>query len=64
MTDPYIEPTISSFLSFDEADKHFTNALHLLGGCQPNDLLPESDGLTAGRLTEIISAILALETTQ
>src|SRR6185503_11392289 len=27
----------------DEADKHFTNALHLLGGCQPNDLLPESD---------------------
>jgi chemotaxis protein methyltransferase CheR len=46
-----------------EADKHFTNALHLLRGCQPNDLLPESDGLTAGRLTEIISAILALETT-
>ncbi len=45
-----------------EADKQFTNALHLLGRCQPNDLLPESDGLTAGRLTEIISSILALET--
>jgi chemotaxis protein methyltransferase CheR len=47
----------------DEADKHFTNALHLLRGWQPDDLLPESDGLTAGRLSEIISSILALETT-
>ena len=25
----------------DQADKHFTNALRLLRGCQPNDLLPE-----------------------
>ena len=47
----------------DEAVKHFNNALHLLHDCQSNDVLPESDGLTAGRLAEIISSILALETT-
>jgi chemotaxis protein methyltransferase CheR len=46
----------------DEADKHFANASHLLRGCQPGDLLPESDGLTAGRLTEIISSIVDMET--
>ena len=47
----------------DEANKHFANASHLLQGCQPGDLLLESDGLTAGRLTEIISSIVALEST-
>jgi chemotaxis protein methyltransferase CheR len=47
----------------DEADKHFANASHLLRDCQPGDLLPESDGLTAGRLTEIISSIVAMELT-
>jgi chemotaxis protein methyltransferase CheR len=41
-----------------EADKHFGNASHLLGGYQPDDALPESDGLTAGRLTETIAAIV------
>jgi len=45
-----------------EADKHFANALHLLGRYQPNDLLPESDGLTAGRLTETITAMAGMET--
>jgi chemotaxis protein methyltransferase CheR len=44
----------------DEADKHFANTLHLLKDCQPGDVLPESDGLTAGRLIEIISSITAL----
>ena len=44
-----------------EADKHFANALSLLGGYQPNDLLPESDGLTAGRLTEFITSMTAME---
>lgn len=39
------------------ADRHFTNALHLLQRCQPGDLLPESDGLTAGRLAETITAL-------
>ncbi len=40
-----------------EARKHFANALDLLRRCQPDDLLPESDGLTAGRLTETLTSI-------
>jgi chemotaxis protein methyltransferase CheR len=47
----------------DEADKHFTNASRLLKACQPEDVIPESDGLTAGRLMEIISSFAALGTT-
>ena len=46
-----------------DADKHLSNAFQLVRLCQTNDLLPESDGLTAGRLTEIISSILDLQTT-
>lgn len=46
----------------DESQRHFANALHLLGRYQPNDLLPESDGLTAGRLTETITAMNDVET--
>jgi chemotaxis protein methyltransferase CheR len=38
-----------------EAHKHFADALHLLRHHRPDDLLPESDGLTAGRLTETIA---------
>lgn len=45
----------------DEADKHFANALRLLRSHQANDLLPESDGLTAGRLTEIITSMTTME---
>jgi chemotaxis protein methyltransferase CheR len=41
----------------DEADKHFANTLDLLGRLLPHDVLPESDGLTAGRLTETITAM-------
>lgn len=44
-----------------EADRHFANALDLLRRCQPNDLLPESEGLTAGRLTQTITALSTLE---
>ena len=40
-----------------EADKHFSNALHLLCRYQPNDPLPESDGLTAGRLMETLTSM-------
>jgi len=40
-----------------EADKHFENALRLLARLEPNDLLAESDGLTAGRLAEAIVAL-------
>ena len=45
----------------EEADKHFTSALQLLKKCEPGELLPESDGLTAARLTEIINSIATLE---
>jgi chemotaxis protein methyltransferase CheR len=41
----------------DQADKHFANTLDLLGRLQPHDVLPESDGLTAGRLTETLTVM-------
>ncbi|MDB6038376.1 MAG: methyltransferase, CheR-type [Verrucomicrobiales bacterium] len=47
----------------DDAGKHFANALDLLRDCPPDELLPESDGLTAGRLMEIITSLVALEST-
>ncbi|MCL5035005.1 MAG: tetratricopeptide repeat protein [Bacteroidetes bacterium] len=37
-----------------EARKHFQNALGLLGSYRQDEILPESDGLTTGRLKEII----------
>jgi len=43
----------------DEATKHFANAMPLLARLQPDDRLPESDGLTAGRLTDTIAALTA-----
>jgi chemotaxis protein methyltransferase CheR len=43
-----------------EANRHFRNALHLLARHQPDAVLPESDGLTAGRLTETIIALTSL----
>ena len=39
-----------------ESEKHFENTLSLLAEYRQDDLLPESDGLTAGRLSEMISA--------
>ena len=36
------------------AQRHFRNALTLLEGLEPDAPLPESDGLTAGRLKEIV----------
>jgi chemotaxis protein methyltransferase CheR len=42
-----------------QANKYFANALHLLRSWQPDALLPESDGMSAGRLVEIITALLA-----
>ena len=44
----------------DQADKHFANTLKLLNRLQPQDVLPESEGLTAGRLTETIEAMTAI----
>jgi chemotaxis protein methyltransferase CheR len=37
------------------ARKHFENALSLLSACDREQVLPESEGMTAGRLMEIIA---------
>ncbi len=42
-----------------EAQRHFGNALTLLRNCPADARLQESDGLTAGRLIEIIDAVQA-----
>ena len=42
-----------------EARRHFGNALSLLRACPADALLPESDGLSAGRLVEIIASAQA-----
>ena len=42
-----------------EARRHFGNALTLLRACPVDALLPESDGLSAGRLVEIIASVQA-----
>jgi chemotaxis protein methyltransferase CheR len=42
------------------AQKSFRNALALLDASGPDDILPEAEGLTAGRLREVVQA--ALET--
>ncbi|MGR9099733.1 MAG: CheR family methyltransferase [Gammaproteobacteria bacterium] len=40
-----------------EADKSFINVLRLLQSLAPDEVLPESDGLTAGRLKEIVAGM-------
>jgi chemotaxis protein methyltransferase CheR len=40
-----------------ESEKHFDNACVLLNLCKDDDILPESDGISAGRLLEIIKAM-------
>jgi chemotaxis protein methyltransferase CheR len=42
-----------------EAAKRFRNTLKVLKQYNENDILPESEGITAGRLTKIIEALLA-----
>lgn len=37
-----------------ESDKHFENALLLLAQCDPDDIVPETEGLSVGRLREMI----------
>ncbi len=39
-----------------QARKHFDNALRVLARHSPEEVLPESDGITAGRLAEIIQS--------
>lgn len=45
-----------------EAAKHFQNAQNLLRGLQPDEILPESEGITAGRLAEIIGSMIPKRT--
>jgi chemotaxis protein methyltransferase CheR len=40
-----------------EARKHFGHTAEILSACKPDDIIPESEGITAGRLSEIIGAI-------
>ena len=37
-----------------ESEKHFENVLLLLARCEPEDIVPEAEGLSAGRLREMI----------
>ncbi|MBI2311239.1 MAG: tetratricopeptide repeat protein [Betaproteobacteria bacterium] len=40
-----------------ESARHFANALSLLGTYRPGDMIPESEGITAGRLMEIVRSM-------
>lgn len=42
-----------------EAKRYFRNALDLLASLSKEDIVPESDGLSAGRLAEIVAALLS-----
>ena len=42
-----------------KAERHFANALATLRAHAHDEILPESEGLTAGRLSEIITSVLA-----
>jgi len=48
---------------FPDATRHFANASCLLRDHQADGVLPESDGLTANRLTEIIKSITEMQVT-
>lgn len=41
----------------NESQKHYRIALDLLRRCEPEDILPESEGITAGNLTKIITVL-------
>jgi chemotaxis protein methyltransferase CheR len=47
--------------NFKEAGRHFANVLALLDAYKPNDVLPDSDGLAAGRLREMVESAQLLE---
>jgi chemotaxis protein methyltransferase CheR len=46
-----------------QSEKHFANVLSLLARYEPEDIVPESDGLSAGRLREMIALHPGHETT-
>lgn len=43
---------------YREARRYFTNVLLLIHNHQPDEILTEADGLTAGRLAEIVTSLL------
>lgn len=43
-----------------EASRHFANALRSLRDRSPDEALPDSDGITVGRLTQTITALASL----
>ena len=43
--------------SKSESSKHFSNAIKSLSKSEPNEIIAESDGLTVGRLLEMIKSI-------
>jgi chemotaxis protein methyltransferase CheR len=47
---------------YTDAAKHFHNAMRLLRRYEAQDILPESDGITASRLGQIISSMADQET--
>jgi chemotaxis protein methyltransferase CheR len=44
-----------------DARKHFGNVTEILSGYKPDDIIPESEGITAGRLAEIIGTFRVKE---
>jgi chemotaxis protein methyltransferase CheR len=46
----------------EESQKHFENVVLLLARYGPEDIVPESDGLPAGRLTEMMVTLSTLKT--
>jgi chemotaxis protein methyltransferase CheR len=45
-----------------ESQKHFENVLLLLARYRPEEIVPESDGLSAGRLIEMAVTLSTLKT--
>ncbi|MBI5407990.1 MAG: tetratricopeptide repeat protein [Nitrospirae bacterium] len=39
--------------NYSDAERHFENTLSLLRSCSPEEVIPESEGITAGRLMEM-----------
>ena len=46
---------------FKESGRHFRNALKILGSKNQTDILPESDGISVGRFSELISYMIKME---
>jgi chemotaxis protein methyltransferase CheR len=45
-----------------DARRHYENALRLLEPCAPEEIVPHSEGLTAGRLRDTITSLIEVET--